>query len=160
MSLIFYKNEYIIIKIPNTFLYRMPNILFTNQRRYRISKITMGCSTSRSNANGDIGPLSPNDSRMECSKSVLTMSISGIDFNYAYVSLRGYYPEDLEKENQDSYSIIPAMDRNVAFFAVYDGHGKEGHKCSRFVRDKVLSFYTELQKSIINFSFPNAFSCR
>jgi hypothetical protein len=101
----------------------------------------MGCSSSRSNSNGDMGQLSPNDSRIESSKSVLSMSLAGIDFDYAYVSLRGYYPEDLDKENQDSYSILPAMDCNLAFFAVYDGHGKEGHKCSRFVRDKVLSFY-------------------
>ena len=49
--------------------------------------------------------------------------------------------EEPNKENQDSYSIIPNFEKikDGAYFAVYDGHGVRGNYCSRFVRDKVSS---------------------
>ncbi len=42
------------------------------------------------------------------------------------------------KPNQDSYSIVPQLNNNSAFFAVYDGHGKDGHDCAYFCRDHVI----------------------
>lgn len=36
---------------------------------------------------------------------------SDIKFKYAYVSQRGYYPDSLEKENQDSYSILSSLNK-------------------------------------------------
>ena len=52
------------------------------------------------------------------------------------VSQRGYYPDAIDKENQDTYSVNPSLngDPNVHFFAVYDGHGRDGDKCSRYTR--------------------------
>jgi serine/threonine protein phosphatase PrpC/serine/threonine protein kinase len=67
--------------------------------------------------------------------------------NYAYFSQTGYYPEDLNKANQDMVSVLAplpdptkpanAQPRNVHFFAVFDGHGKTGDHCSEFARDNV-----------------------
>jgi serine/threonine protein phosphatase PrpC len=56
----------------------------------------------------------------------------------------------MDKDNQDSYTILPAITKkkdatatshttDLAYFAVYDGHGKHGHHCSWFVRDNVSS---------------------
>ena len=46
------------------------------------------------------------------------------------------------KDNQDSYIICPQIgtDKDQAFFAVYDGHGKDGHECAWFARDHVRPF--------------------
>lgn len=52
----------------------------------------------------------------------------------------------LNKENQDAYLILPTLGnvQDQAFFGVFDGHGKDGHHCSRYARDhvrfKTLSF--------------------
>jgi serine/threonine protein phosphatase PrpC len=45
----------------------------------------------------------------------------------------------IDKENQDSFSILPKLSNqsDQALFGVFDGHGKEGHFCSRYARDKV-----------------------
>lgn len=43
----------------------------------------------------------------------------------------------LDKENQDCFSVLPHFGHRRAYFAVYDGHGKDGNLCSRFVRDHV-----------------------
>ena len=57
------------------------------------------------------------------------------------MSLRGYYPEDPEKPNQDAFSILTHFppDSNTkstrSFFGVFDGHGEHGHDVAQFVRD-------------------------
>ena len=55
---------------------------------------------------------------------------------YAHWTQRGYYPDDPHKENQDESSVIApfASSANDAMLAVYDGHGKNGHSCARFVK--------------------------
>ena len=86
-------------------------------------------------------PLSDRElqSRIECPDSTLSMSIESTNIRYAYVSQRGYYPDALSKENQDCYTAMPRLENleDHAFFGVYDGHGKEGHLCARYVRDHV-----------------------
>ena len=73
----------------------------------------------------------------------------GTTIEYGAVSLRGYYPDDPEKANQDSHVCIadfnaaakhgangggePLLKRS--FFGVFDGHGACGDHVSRFVRD-------------------------
>eukprot|EP01033_Poteriospumella_lacustris_P013111 gene13111-9389_t len=77
-------------------------------------------------------------SRIEASKSVQTLEIDGVKMRYAFMSQRGYYPEALDKDNQDAYSLIPqfgADKESQAFFGVYDGH--DGHYCARFARDNL-----------------------
>mmetsp|Transcript_18623 Transcript_18623/g.54604 ORF Transcript_18623/g.54604 Transcript_18623/m.54604 type:complete len:1074 (-) Transcript_18623:321-3542(-) len=60
---------------------------------------------------------------------------------YAYVSQRGYYPDDLNKNNQDAYTIAERVcgEDETIFFGVFDGHGATGDKCSNFVKDSVVS---------------------
>jgi serine/threonine protein phosphatase PrpC/CRP-like cAMP-binding protein len=67
----------------------------------------------------------------------------GLRIRYAYVSQKGYYPDQLGKANQDAYSVIErfgASNSNDAFFGVYDGHGEIGDKCSQFARDKLPEY--------------------
>eukprot|EP01035_Chromulina_nebulosa_P017471 gene17471-23023_t len=83
-------------------------------------------------------PLSEKEllQRIEAPITSQKMTINGINYTYAWVSQRGYYPDSPDKENQDCYSILPNYgNTSQAFFAVYDGHGKEGHLCSQFTRD-------------------------
>eukprot|EP00968_Pinguiococcus_pyrenoidosus_P010566 scaffold840_cov265-Pinguiococcus_pyrenoidosus.AAC.10 len=59
--------------------------------------------------------------------------------DYAYLSQRGYYPNELRKPNQDALAIeSPFMeDENLHFFGVFDGHGLHGDACSRFVKTRL-----------------------
>ena len=65
------------------------------------------------------------------------------DFNYtlkyAWQSQRGYYPESLDKNNQDACKIVKNFngEANIGYFGVYDGHGSYGDKVSGFVRDRI-----------------------
>ncbi|CAM9481061.1 unnamed protein product, partial [Hapterophycus canaliculatus] len=66
---------------------------------------------------------------------------------YAYVSQRGFYPDDREKANQDAYGIATRFDDDpnkvqCALFTVYDGHGKEGDLCALFCRDTLPGLLT------------------
>jgi hypothetical protein len=48
-----------------------------------------------------------------------------------------------DKDNQDCYLISPSFGATAdqqAFFAIFDGHGKDGHHCARFARDHVSDF--------------------
>jgi hypothetical protein len=84
-----------------------------------------------------------------------TLLYSGMKIKYGYVSQRGYYPDTPNKENQDSFLVVPSFDiqakdtpkATAAFFGVFDGHGKDGHLCSRYVKQKVSSY---LYLTVIN----------
>ncbi|GBG82255.1 hypothetical protein CBR_g34538 [Chara braunii] len=58
---------------------------------------------------------------------------------YSFLSQRGYYPDSLDKENQDSFCVHVdfAGSQDDHFFGVFDGHGEYGAQCSQFARDKV-----------------------
>jgi hypothetical protein len=121
----------------------------------------MGCLTSKpsgsdpkkSRSNSVSSPISPQYKR-GLSKDEIQLRIvapnscqsfvhCGISIKYAWVSQRGYYPDTPDKDNQDSCSVAPSLfEKNgtlptVAMFGVYDGHGAEGHLCSRFVSSQV-----------------------
>mmetsp|Transcript_5006 Transcript_5006/g.11945 ORF Transcript_5006/g.11945 Transcript_5006/m.11945 type:complete len:715 (-) Transcript_5006:298-2442(-) len=67
----------------------------------------------------------------------------GLRMRYAYVSQKGYYPDQLDKANQDAYSVIEKFGpkaSNDAFFAVFDGHGELGDHCAQFARDKLPEY--------------------
>ncbi|XP_044464184.1 protein phosphatase 2C and cyclic nucleotide-binding/kinase domain-containing protein-like [Mangifera indica] len=61
------------------------------------------------------------------------------ELRYSYLSQRGYYPDALDKANQDSFCIHTPFgtgpDDN--FFGVFDGHGEHGAQCSQFVKRKL-----------------------
>jgi serine/threonine protein phosphatase PrpC/CRP-like cAMP-binding protein len=67
----------------------------------------------------------------------LTVGKDGpVTCSYTMLSQRGYYPESLNKANQDSYAIHPCMHETTTqhLFAVYDGHGQYGDYVSNQCR--------------------------
>lgn len=79
------------------------------------------------------------ESRIESIERTKTAVFGGLKVRYAYLSQRGYYPDDAHKPNQDSFSLTHNFCAQEAdgFFAVYDGHGRDGDKCAQFARDSL-----------------------
>ncbi|OEL15911.1 Protein phosphatase 2C and cyclic nucleotide-binding/kinase domain-containing protein [Dichanthelium oligosanthes] len=65
--------------------------------------------------------------------------LGNYDLRYSFLSQRGYYPESLEKPNQDSYCIHTPFGTSPDdhFFGVFDGHGEYGAQCSQFVKRRL-----------------------
>eukprot|EP00257_Ricinus_communis_P014156 XP_015571762.1 protein phosphatase 2C and cyclic nucleotide-binding/kinase domain-containing protein isoform X2 [Ricinus communis] len=61
------------------------------------------------------------------------------ELRYSYLSQRGYYPDALDKANQDSFCIHTPFgtSQDDHFFGVFDGHGEFGAQCSQFVKRKL-----------------------
>ncbi|XP_038878756.1 protein phosphatase 2C and cyclic nucleotide-binding/kinase domain-containing protein isoform X1 [Benincasa hispida] len=61
------------------------------------------------------------------------------ELRYSFLSQRGYYPDALDKANQDSFCIHTPFGNNPDdhFFGVFDGHGEFGAQCSQFVKRKL-----------------------
>lgn len=112
----------------------------------------MGCLSSK-NLDVNSRKFPSNSNKMNLSQHEIELRIdkplnsqsfvhSGISIKYAWASQRGYYPDALDKENQDSYSILPMIKVkdgaiDVALFGVYDGHGNDGHLAARYARNQV-----------------------
>ncbi|KAG7352827.1 mechanosensitive ion channel [Nitzschia inconspicua] len=78
--------------------------------------------------------------KVDCSKEPREIICGGLRLRYAFFSQKGYYPDDPHKPNQDAYSITERfgpVGSNDSFFAVYDGHGRDGDLCAQFARDKL-----------------------
>mmetsp|Transcript_18113 Transcript_18113/g.44755 ORF Transcript_18113/g.44755 Transcript_18113/m.44755 type:complete len:764 (-) Transcript_18113:876-3167(-) len=78
--------------------------------------------------------------KVDCSDEPREIICGGLRLRYAFLSQKGYYPDDPHKPNQDAYSITErfgSKESNDAFFAVYDGHGRDGDLCAQFARDKM-----------------------
>ena len=103
---------------------------------------------------GDYNPLTEDEvnARIVCSKAaeLFKLGESGITLRYAYLSQRGYYPEDLYKANQDAFKVVPKFNgrKDQIFFGVFDGHGVDGDSCSYFVRDNIEA---ELKRQLKNY---------
>ena len=113
--------------------------------------------------------------RIDAPSQSQTVEIGGVRYKYAWISQRGYYP-DCEwccvlaiaslsnllicyvapsKDNQDAFAIDSSFGGpNQAFFGVFDGHGKEGHHCARFVRDNVRATYNWFSHTYYSDSSP------
>lgn len=81
--------------------------------------------------------------KVDCSDEPREIICGGLRLRYAYVSQKGYYPDDPHKPNQDSYSVIErfgSRESNDSFFAVYDGHGRDGDLCAQFARDRLTGY--------------------
>ncbi|KAJ4839876.1 hypothetical protein Tsubulata_003181 [Turnera subulata] len=61
------------------------------------------------------------------------------ELKYSYLSQRGYYPDALDKANQDSFCIHTPFGTcpDDHFFGVFDGHGEYGAQCSQFAKRKL-----------------------
>ena len=117
----------------------------------------MGCAGSKSNdavdtrGGGDGNPDEEDEyqpltkeevqQRIQASDGTLVYELgkTGVTMHYAYLSQRGYYPDDLYKQNQDSYKIVREFGGSdeMVLMGVFDGHGTDGGECSRFVRNGV-----------------------
>lgn len=77
--------------------------------------------------------LPPNGSR------TVKVPSGKFELRYSYLSQRGYYPDALDKANQDSFCIHTPFGTNPDdhFFGVFDGHGEFGAECSQFVKRKL-----------------------
>jgi hypothetical protein len=82
-----------------------------------------------------INPLKTSDIQNRTTKGSGTIG----EFNFAWQSQRGYYPNDPRKENQDACLVLSHEDTNgkAGYYGVYDGHGKYGDKCSKYVSDNI-----------------------
>eukprot|EP00339_Tiarina_fusa_P012953 CAMPEP_0117002996 /NCGR_PEP_ID=MMETSP0472-20121206/4464_1 /TAXON_ID=693140 ORGANISM="Tiarina fusus, Strain LIS" /NCGR_SAMPLE_ID=MMETSP0472 /ASSEMBLY_ACC=CAM_ASM_000603 /LENGTH=748 /DNA_ID=CAMNT_0004703499 /DNA_START=143 /DNA_END=2389 /DNA_ORIENTATION=- len=81
--------------------------------------------------------------KVECSDEPKEIVCGGMRLRYAFLSQKGYYPDDPHKPNQDAYSITERFgtrESNDSFFAVYDGHGRDGDLCAQFGRDKMPGY--------------------
>jgi len=96
----------------------------------------------------DYGPMSLSEirQRQEWSESQPHSLLNGqagaassTTVQIAYLSQRGYYPEDVDKNNQDAFKIIRDLDSKAGslMVGVFDGHGEYGDDCSCFVRDNI-----------------------
>ena len=59
---------------------------------------------------------------------------------YACLTLRGFYPYENDRENQDSFASLPNAKVGQTphpMFAVFDGHGPLGDHVSRLSRDQL-----------------------
>ena len=75
----------------------------------------------------DYNPLTQEEvnARIVCSKEAETFKLgkSPITLRYAYLSQRGYYPEDLYKANQDAFKISSQWPQSPVpqiFFGVFE----------------------------------------
>ncbi|CAM9148873.1 unnamed protein product [Chrysoparadoxa australica] len=103
----------------------------------------MGCSNTKSSKpplpeDAGANPLSVDEiqDRIEAPPSSERVKIGDFSFRYAYISQRGFYPDDRDKANQDSYAVHSNFDGDPskALLMVFDGHGKEGDLCAQFCR--------------------------
>jgi len=106
----------------------------------------MGCNQSSSGGpavNGrkksSSGPMTKEQigKRIDSIDETRAVSFGRVRVRYAYVSQRGYYPDDKKKPNQDAYSVTHDFGGHSSdvYLGVYDGHGRDGDKCAQFVRD-------------------------
>nr|GMC63473.1 protein phosphatase 2C and cyclic nucleotide-binding/kinase domain-containing protein [Ipomoea batatas] len=61
------------------------------------------------------------------------------ELRFSFLSQRGYYPDALDKANQDSFCIHTPFGTSPDdhLFGVFDGHGEFGAQCSQFVKKKL-----------------------
>jgi hypothetical protein len=91
-----------------------------------------------------VGPLSPEQFKQRLVTSgatshVVTAPGTGFTLRYASVSLRGYYPAEPTKPNQDTWVIHPHLEGRPQqhLFGVFDGHGEQGTEVAQFATQQV-----------------------
>jgi serine/threonine protein phosphatase PrpC len=81
-------------------------------------------------------------------------SNASITLSYAYLCQRGYYPEDPDKLNQDSYIALEGFGNGLfgksLLLGVFDGHGEYGDNCSQFVAERIASLFTSARHATPN----------
>jgi serine/threonine protein phosphatase PrpC len=72
----------------------------------------------------------------ESGSRVVRVPEGNFELRFSYLTQRGYYPEALDKANQDSFCAHTVFGESPGdhFFGVFDGHGEFGTQCSQFVK--------------------------
>ena len=77
----------------------------------------------------------------EMKEHVYEWSLGSRDFRlrFAWLSHRGYYPDDPDKANQDAHRVVPSFGGSPERFlmCVFDGHGETGDSAAQFCRDNI-----------------------
>lgn len=105
----------------------------------------MGCTSSKEAVAGGRRRSSvPTDKdfvegRIEACSEFSSCRAGGAMVRYAYLSQRGYYPDELDKANQDAFSVTHGFGgvENDSHFGVYDGHGREGDLVAQYVKKEL-----------------------
>ncbi|KAL5541726.1 hypothetical protein UlMin_009436 [Ulmus minor] len=113
------------------------------------------CSPYPSSSNADsrdfpdADPYKAHRKHLLTERSLERVPVPSHNFHLEYSALtqRGYYPDSLDKENQDSFCIKTQLqgNPNIHFFGVFDGHGQFGTQCSNFVRDRLVEILADDQ---------------
>jgi len=130
------------------------NIADYNRRIHQAEVLTMGArrlSSSQWSIDDSFKATKKKDTILEKlneSEAVVEYTEKGImegfgTFVCGAASQKGYYPSDPMKENQDSFDIRIADGAKNYFFSVYDGHGPDGHSCSRLCKTMIGDIYEE-----------------
>jgi serine/threonine protein phosphatase PrpC len=98
-----------------------------------------GVSLGQIQLDGPLTQAEVNERIVQSDKPQTEVKMKTVTLNYAFVSQRGFYPDDLTKANQDSFCVTPNFngEDDSSFFGVFDGHGSKGHLCAQFARDSV-----------------------
>lgn len=85
--------------------------------------------------------LSPDEinDRMMVEAEASHTTNSGLHFRWSSGTQRGYYADFHDKPNQDDKTVQLgiAEEGSAHWFSVYDGHGRDGHKCAAFARKEI-----------------------
>lgn len=121
----------------------------------------MGCITSKHKCNssdenertdfsmsGDVSHDAQN--RIEVIDKAVNAKLGCMNVRYGFLSQRGFYPDEPNKLNQDSYSITTNIsdEESDTLFAVYDGHGRHGDLCAQFARDNLPQLISKFSEKI------------
>jgi len=116
----------------------------------------MGCVSSRSCAPPEPKDVSQKNkinqenNGVEILEKTRSAKFGGVSVRYGFLSQRGFYPDESDKPNQDSYSITQCLggEESDAMFAVYDGHGRHGDLCAQYARDSLPTLISNYSKKM------------
>jgi serine/threonine protein phosphatase PrpC len=82
-------------------------------------------------------PINRAHDRVDAIEKSRTVTCGGVKMTYAYISQRGFYPDDPFKANQDAYCVNQGVVPGKAdmLFGVFDGHGKDGDGCAIYAKN-------------------------
>ncbi|XP_022722843.1 probable protein phosphatase 2C 35 isoform X4 [Durio zibethinus] len=97
-------------------------------------------SDGDSGRHGEVRPYRNKHILTQRSLELVPVPSHNFTLQYSILTQHGYYPDTVERENQDSFCIKTQIqgNPNVHFFGVFDGHGQYGAQCSNFVKDRLV----------------------
>jgi len=100
----------------------------------------------------NILPDSEIEARLNVEPQKTLLMAPGESLSFSTASIRGYYPDQHDKPNQDAAfsCVIEYKNGNSYLFSVYDGHGPSGDQCAIYASRNIPKlFETELTNANI-----------